>query len=669
MALKKEWIKKIDEKELEYYLNKNDFIQKVPDYNDRIIINKFKNTKTYQKDRSSFFNFFLTNYKFGVISITILLIIFSTTFIYLLYNSPDKNLIKNSFTYNGSVEVIRKNNNLPLKNSTFLKEKDQIKTNSNSYFRININDKTKIVVSQDSFVEVTTLSKEKNNEINKFYLKKGKIKCNVTLSTKNSVFQILTNTSTISVVGTIFTVEVFNNNDVKVEVEKGKVEVKDFIKTEVKLNPNIPNADEVNKILSQINEQKIMVNQNEKLLLNKDNLDSYNKNLDELIKVINESGKTDHMLYDLRNLKKYDYKNIGKSDESEEGKNNNNTNENNKAISIEKLPNSPQVELEEINTSVTTNGEYILISSNATKSIYCIDTKDGSLKWTFMHPDLDMVTSSAISYDNKIVFTNPTNIFILDKKGKIESIKKISDGIIFWSEPIIINNLLYIPTSSTIYTYDGKTINELENFSKVNGQLYLSNYQDDLFIFNLNEKDINVYNLNQKNIIFTTKRLLNRAYMFPNFYQNYIYIGDSLNNIYKVDFINKNPNPEIRSINSGITSNLIFYKNNIFFISNDGYFYIMDAIKFDKPTKLVKVDSFPNSNKYLTKKLMIDKNDLYFCSDTGKIFNYNLITNKYDFLVINENIKNNLLIGTPVKINNDIFVVDKKTNIYKLVKN
>jgi len=54
-------------------------------------------------------------------------------------------------------------------------------------------------------------------------LQKGKIKCTVTLPTPKSLFKIVTEQCSVVVTGTIFSVEILSDKNVKVEVDEGKV--------------------------------------------------------------------------------------------------------------------------------------------------------------------------------------------------------------------------------------------------------------------------------------------------------------------------------------------------------------------------------------------------------------------------------------------------------------
>ncbi len=119
-------------------------------------------------------------------------------------------------------------------------------------------------------------------------------------------------------------------------------------------------------------------------------------------------------------------------------------------------------------------------------------------------------------------------------------------------------------------------------------------------------------------------------------------------------------------INNGVLSNIISYGENIYFIAKDGVFYVVNINTFNKARMIMRVDKNPVQDKYLTKKLYRDKNIIYFASDTGKVFIYDLLTGNTDLLEIEDNKNNNPLIGTPVKIKDAIYFVDVKSNIYKM---
>ena len=81
---------------------------------------------------------------------------------------------------------------------------------------------------------------------------------------------------------------------------------------------------------------------------------------------------------------------------------------------------------------------------------------------------------------------------------------------------------------------------------------------------------------------------------------------------------------------------------------------------------IAKVDKNTDKDKYFTKKILLINNNIFYSSDTGKVFYYNTNNNKNGFIEIEENPSKISLIGTPVKIGERIFFVDIKANLYYL---
>ena len=108
----------------------------------------------------------------------------------------------------------------------------------------------------------------------------------------------------------------------------------------------------------------------------------------------------------------------------------------------------------------------------------------------------------------------------------------------------------------------------------------------------------------------------------------------------------------------------MIYKNDrLYFVGNDGYFYSVDVNKYNSFNKIVKVDNRPNPNKYLIKKLMCYGDFIYFSSDTGKLFCYDLSSGKHRMLDVSQGIP---LIGSPIEIIGSIYTVDKNSNVYAI---
>ncbi len=676
MKIKKDWIKKLDDKSLDYFINKKEVINNVPRSLDKKINNIFTKTelKAEKEKIIQKFNFF--NFNRLVFITSLFLIFLFSIFALFFFNNPDffikQKIPINNVSFKGTVNIIRNNSTFSLFDKKYILKNDYIKTEDNSTSEIKLGDNSRIIAYQNTLLKVLNIKKDKNNEINKLYIERGKIECNVTLSSNKSIFEILTDISLISIKGTHFFVEVLENKDVIVDVLEGQVEIRNLIKSSINLK-NIKVKDEIIKNeLNKLLNQKILIEKNNSILISKNELENYNKDLDKfLIEIKDKINKIENSqilkeIYDFKKINNMSKKEIIKS-EIEKNKNTEEEEKNNnKKIIIKKIKINIGLSLNEKNTAITSDEKNIYISSDSNKAIICIDPKFEKTKWIFKHPDLDKITCAAISFKNKLILANPDNLFIININGNLDLLTEIKNGPIYWPELKRINNDLLIPTCNSIYKYNGETLSKLNNIPDILGQLYISSSQEKLFCLNLNEKNIMIYDLLNEQIIYSTNKINNRSFISPKLIGDFIYITDCISNIYRFNLKSQNANPEINNIGTGVISNLIFANNHLFFIANDGYFYKLNLTSFSTPNKMIQVDNNPNSDKYLTKKILMDQNNLYYGTDTGKIFYYDLKNNTCNLFKINENLDNLPLIGTPVKFNDYIYFIDINSNVYKM---
>ena len=155
--------------------------------------------------------------------------------------------------------------------------------------------------------------------------------------------------------------------------------------------------------------------------------------------------------------------------------------------------------------------------------------------------------------------------------------------------------------------------------------------------------------------------------MSPVIYDNYIYISDIKQKLYKFN-INSDKPIKVLNLGTGNLTNIIYYNKKLYFIALDGWLYEVDAVNMILFKKIIKADNISGMDKYLTKKILFHNNEIYFSSDTGKLFYYDIKNDNYEFIELN-NIENNSLVGTPVIIDGVIYTFDIKGNIYKIKKN
>jgi outer membrane protein assembly factor BamB/TolB-like protein len=336
------------------------------------------------------------------------------------------------------------------------------------------------------------------------------------------------------------------------------------------------------------------------------------------------------------------------------------------SYSFEKIVSGLNINLSEAKTSIVNDDEYLYITSVDNNSIYCIDLKNGNIKWTFSDPKkTNLQNSPAVLFKDNIVLSTYKNIIVLDKtkNGKMKFAKDIISGSGFWSFPIEYKENLIIPVSKALYTFDGKNINYIDSFKDSYGQLNIASLNEKLFVVDLVYASIKEFDLETKTIIWSSDKINKNIYTTPVFAGKYLIAGDIENNLYRFDYETKKTTPDILRIGTGILSNIISVENNIYFIGKDGYFYKADILNFTSE-KIARVDTKPEINKYMTKKSIFFDNKILFPSDTGKLFTYDIGTNTFQFMESPDK-NDNPLIGSPLKIENTVYILDNKANVYK----
>ncbi len=688
MRTKKEWLDWYDKLKDDKIsnllsLNKNDYIIKTSTNLDKKIstiieinCSKYKiktDLKREKKESKSIFSIPLLKYGFALSSL--LIIFLSVFFIIKLFIPAQNSCIVSSI--NGDVFSIKENKyKKRIKLNDNLKEKELISTKKNSEMKINIGNST-VTINENSELILSKLYKKKNTEKTNLYLNTGNFYFDLAKMDKDSFFQVETENILLSTIGTKFLINVTNIKDIVVVLNEGQLSI--VIKFK---NYNLSYIKKINKNFAKEIEaticDKIILNENEKIEI------SYNKFKeaeDEIAKIINSfsdelkknKGSKDRINEIIKNakVKIFEITEIKKNilNKKHISSKDNITEIEKDLFLIEKLPYTNNIELTEKNTYITNDNTNIYITSESNNQIYCIDCKTGKIKWKFSDEKMNGLTSPATSFDDIIVLSNPDNIFILNKKGEIKTSIKLEKGVNYWASPLKANNKIIIPASQNIYYYDGDSIKIIKEFGNSLGQIYASYYNNKLFCLDSNDQKIKIFDLIENKIIWTSSQIENRIFCYPSVIENNIYVSDFKNNFYKFGFKNDKTSPEIIKMGIGTVSNLVYNKNYIYFIANNGYFYSINLLKFNYAKKITSVDLNPNNNKYLTKKLLNDSDDIYFSSDTGKVFYYDCSENNFKFIEIENNKDNNPLIGSPIKINNGIYFIDSKFNIYKLLKN
>lgn len=615
-------------------------------------------------------------------------------------------------TVTGDVNILSPESNTPvkLKPGSVIKEHDTILTGEDSTVVLTIGDKSLVHVEADARLQVLELLKKADMENTGIKLIQGLVFVKPSLPNNKSGFVVETDTTRAYVTGTEFSVEVDEDQNTNVMVNEGSVKVKPKItlkqlKKLQKEKPELAAAIE-HEILGET-----VVLPGEKITVVKSDVVDTTQTLSALIEEINTddsfnntSDKTKlitHYKTKIKNNpkifkrkekfkqtqwalfiknKKHAPEKEDKTDEQEPTPLEEALVEKEivpevtavrtpvEQFSVVAFKNTVKTSLHENKTAVSHDAGTIYICSDNDKTVYAINAVDGSLKWRFSHKDLNNIISPLSVYKNSLILSTPNTLFVLNTKGMLKKSMAVNRGTNYWASPVIANNMLLIPTSQDIYTFTNNTFAVLENFTPVMGQLYITAGTGRLFYTSVDTKRLMVYDFKTGATLLQSDDFDTRAFTAPLLTGKYVIVADMNGNLYKFDAKNLTPEYEKTSISAGIMSDPVYDKGVIYFVANDGYFYKGDADFSNGFNKVVTVDNNPDPNTYLIKKLVKHNNDLYFCSDTGKLFRYDLIEQKSSFIELEPDTSTSL-IGLPVIINNAIFVVDTKAQVTKIIKN
>jgi len=662
MRIKEKWYEELTEKELEHLYNNKDKIKEVPFFLDKKITDLI-NDHFNQKIKNSQKIFILK--LIPVFTSVIVLFIFSIFFITNKYLKPFCIISK----IKGNVYVLKNTKELATNNRK-IKEKGYIITDRNSTAEITFKNNTKININNESKLFIDQLSYNKKKNIEKLYLNNGKIELNVAKLNNNSLFEVKTGNIIIGVKGTIFSIENKNNN-IHLIVNKGSVYLKLNI---LEINNKIIQISKLNKnIGSKVKdaiEERMYIEEGYELLLKEQEIKSINKDiLDILLSLQTElksykSGKAsldsiisnlDSKIINIKDSKKSILKltyinKIGKViiDNQKQG------------IKIAKLRNYPGILVSNNQIYISTDNKNIYLANDNDKSIYSIDAETGKINWKINNTDLLKVTNPVYIYKSRLIISSPEYIFIFNTDGSLIEKIKIKNGSIYSSKILIKDDILYIPGSENVYKYDGKSLSIFEEIPASLGQIFFELKSDLLFCVYPNKKNIIIYSFKENKVIYQSDKFDNRILNSPIIINDNIYIADIQNTFYKINYKNNSLNK--LNINSGVISNIIYLNNNLYFIDNNGWFNRVDINNFNKIIKIQDIDSKTDKEIYFSKKILKNKQYLYFCSNKGKLMKYNTLTSQIEFLDINNNYIE--LVGSPVLIENKIYFLDKKSSIY-----
>lgn len=599
-----------------------------------------------------------------------------------------------------------------------------IRTDRDSFVDIEFTDNSRIRIQEESIIKISKLYNGGKSDKTRIFIELGEsfAKFSSALSGQNMEFE--TKTMVIRDNNAEFIVSVTNDNITKIAVINGKLEYSAKIDTKEldlirKKDPGT--ASKIEGILSEnktlsANEEfeltmeahenykkdinKIINKINSELENNKDNedknsviLSEYIKELDKFTNDFKESKKvkiTDDelkkLLESIEGGKKSldntndlikEIPNRDSSDNTDEKKILKEDNkkdieikvtENDYIWKIKKISANENISLAEKNTAVSCDMKRLYLSSNSNNSVYCINPATGEIEWRFTDSELKNIYSQITASGANLILGTPDMIFILNQEGVKVSQYPIERGVTYWAKPVKSDNKLFIPASSGIYIFDGKDINPSDKLSDISGQVYMTSDSTNLYFITINDPVIKMFNIKENKIIWTSERISNPIFMPPTVNKGNIYIADNIGYLYKFAFQNNENSPKILKLDAGVVVNLLIMGNMLYLLDNKGDFYSVDLTLFKEAKKIMKVENNPDINKFLTKSFAVLNDEIFYCSDSGKLLIYNGKTGTGVLEEVIDNPMNNPLIGSPAVFGNIILFVDTKFNVYKRYK-
>ncbi len=666
------WVDGLDDHEIRRILKKDLPVKKMPQrLDDKMLKMIREGDKLFIKEKEVQ-NKFIFQFAYSVTVIPVLIIL---TILYFKFLGPNSNdCIVTGLS--GKAQRVIQSEKIELKLNDKIFDKNIILIDEGSEVNLKIGRASTVKIKENSDLKIIKLYKDFGKEKTDFYANLGYSYYDLNLFSKKSSFHVETDLLKITVFGTKFSVNVNKDKSNDIEVYEGNVYVVQKFNLDYKFLYKV-NRRFANRIKKSI-QSLITLKEGDIVNISMEDLNNAQVQIVKILDSIYEELKAD--IKDKQKTKEIIKKSEVKIKEIIEIRNSlfrnrrlNNRENNNKerfkkaVFKTGKLTEITGTAFTVRNSATTADNSNIYISSDSNNSVYCVDSKSGKLLWKFTSESIKDITSPAVPYLNNLILSTPDKIIILDKNGNTKSSINVVNGTKYWAYPVIADKKILIPTAQSVYYFDDVSVNILENFSDSLGQLYISYRNNLLFYSDSNENKVRIFDPAKKSIIWESSKLENRLFSPPFFADRHIYISDLNKNIIRFNYA-LSRQPEILEIETGAVSNMVYSNDRIYLVNNSGWFYAIDTSNFSKASKVVKIDEKPDYNNYLTKKLLLDGDDIFFSSDKGTLFYYDLSKNRADFIDIKENREKNPLIGTPVKINNYIYVIDVKSNIYRIIK-
>ncbi|MBN2547214.1 MAG: FecR domain-containing protein [Spirochaetes bacterium] len=661
------WVDRLDDNEIKRILNKDLPVKKMPDKLDNKLLKMIRNREDlFVGEKIETKKYF---FQFAFAFSSILIIIISSIIYFNFFGFGSGSCIVADL--NGNAYKVSRMDKILLKINDKINENSGVLVEESSHIDLKIGRSSDVKIKENSDLKIVKLYKDLRNEKTNFYVNLGYSYYDLNLFSKKSTFDVETDLLKISVIGTKFSLNVNKDKSNDIEVFEGNVYVVQKFNLNYKFLQKI-NRKFANRIKKSV-QSLIKLKEGDIVNISLEDLNNAQKEItdilnsiyDELKENIKDKKKIKEIIKnsETKIIKIIEIKDTlfrNRKFEKEEKQK--------KAVfRTRKLSGILDTAFTVRNNALTADDKNIYISSDSNNAIYCIDSRNGKLLWKFTSELIKDITSPAFPFLNELILSTPDKIFVLDKNGSIRFSQNVVNGTKYWAYPAAFDKKIFIPTAQNIYCFDDTSVYILENFPESLGQLYISISNNLLFYADSNENRVKIFDITKKSIIWESVKLENRIFSSPLFSGRHLYITDLNKNIIRFNYTLSNQ-PDILEIESGAVSNMVFSNGGIYFVNNSGWLYAVDTSSFNKALKIIKIDEKPDYNNYLTKKLLLDGNDIYFCSDRGELFYYDAEKKRADFIKIKENFNKYPLIGSPVKVNGHIYTVDVKSNIYRISK-
>jgi outer membrane protein assembly factor BamB len=603
----------------------------------------------------------LTFIKFSFVALAIAIIVIFSLMTFFPKNYLDCNILsmKGKILYRQHDENAYED----ISKSVRLSTNNSLKTYAGANMHLFLGSGYDIILDEKTEMKFINQKKENKNEICNIYMSSGTAEYKIKLPTAKSIFKVITDFSEYTVKGTHFIIIVDKEKSVELKVDEGKVAVKyKIIHPDMKMM--IKSESGIYEKLDIILNREIIVEKGNSLIIKKDdivnignllNKEIYNKFQKQNI----EDKDRNLMIASLDKIINEIHNSIIKDDVIK----NEIQEKNEDSFKIKKSSFSLNTDLKEVNTSIRSDENFIYISNNLDNAVYCMDPSNEILKWKFKDDKLKTVSTPVSVFKNNLIFSSPDAIYILNKNGKLKMKKNINNGPVFWVEPVIGNNNLYIPTSQNIYKFTGSDITEVTGIEDADGLLYVSFYKGFLYYNDLISKSIKRFDPSFGSAPEEIMKLNKRAFMPVCLTEKYLMIIDSAGTSYRLNMTKIDGIPDKIEIEEEVLSDITVNENYFYFITNAGSFCRINIDSFDGFEKIATIDNGYDKDKYLTKKLVVYGKKIYYCSDSGNLFCYDIMKKKYDFYPAGKNIE---LTGNPVAMGNKIFIFDTMGRLYSL---